>query len=328
MAIVLAERYNLSKLKEAIREPSMFTDELRRVPHEKLYARRYEDGIDVMAEDWDNLIVLDACRYDVFESHNRIEGDLEEVISRGSTSSEFIKRNFNGRELHDTVYITANPHADSTLDEGVFYRVAKTYGETYPSDNSRYEKRSPEHVYEYAVDEYGNYDDKRTIVHFMQPHTPYYGTYAKALRRTLYEERRIGFREWTHAEDYGDAETMFDALGNAAVEGHISDEQLRRAYVGNFEAVMEYVEALLEHLDGKTVITSDHGELLGEAEELFSPMQYGHGENAYNEGLRRVPWLVIDAEDRPETTAEEPIGEDEVDEDLVTEQLEALGYKE
>ena len=306
----------------------MFTDELRRLAHEGLYARRYRDGIDVMAEDWDNLVILDACRYDAFEIHDRIEGDLRRVISQGSASSEFIKRNFNGRELHDTVYITSNPHADSTLNEGVFYRVAKTYGETYPTDNSRYKKRSPKHVYEYAVDEYGKHDDKRTIVHFMQPHTPYYGAYAKELRRRLYDEKRIGFREWTHVEEFEDADVMLDALGNAAPEGYISNEELRRAYIGNLDVVLSYVEQLLDRLVGKTVITSDHGELLGEADELFSPIQYGHVERAYNAGLRHVPWLVIDAEERPETTVDKPIGEDEVDRSVVNGQLEALGYKD
>ena len=31
-------------------------------------------GVHIMREDWDNLIILDACRYDMFEKVNSIKG--------------------------------------------------------------------------------------------------------------------------------------------------------------------------------------------------------------------------------------------------------------
>jgi hypothetical protein len=33
-------------------------------------------GIDVFDEDWDTLVVFDACRYDVFEPTSQINGSL------------------------------------------------------------------------------------------------------------------------------------------------------------------------------------------------------------------------------------------------------------
>ena len=47
-----------------------------------------------MKEDWDNLIVLDACRYDMFKEINTIKGNLERGISRGSATSQFLIENF------------------------------------------------------------------------------------------------------------------------------------------------------------------------------------------------------------------------------------------
>lgn len=32
------------------------------------------DGVFVMREDWDNLIILDACRYSLFEKYNYLNG--------------------------------------------------------------------------------------------------------------------------------------------------------------------------------------------------------------------------------------------------------------
>lgn len=66
-------------------------------------------GVQIMQEDWDNLVILDACRYDMFEKLNNIEGKLEHRVSRGSSTTEFMLRNFQGNAFKDTVYVTANP---------------------------------------------------------------------------------------------------------------------------------------------------------------------------------------------------------------------------
>ncbi|MFW6130788.1 MAG: hypothetical protein ACOC56_06340 [Atribacterota bacterium] len=36
-----------------------------------------------LEEEWDNLIILDACRYDTFKKYNDISEDLEFRYSRG-----------------------------------------------------------------------------------------------------------------------------------------------------------------------------------------------------------------------------------------------------
>ena len=55
------------------------------------------DGINIFHEDWDNLIILDACRYDYFKQLNDMDGELEYRISRGSQSREFMRGNFQGQ---------------------------------------------------------------------------------------------------------------------------------------------------------------------------------------------------------------------------------------
>ena len=67
----------------------------------------------ILDEDWDNLIILDACRYDFFKEEiekRQIDGYLKKVISRGSHTLNFLKENFTEDYYNDIVYITANPH--------------------------------------------------------------------------------------------------------------------------------------------------------------------------------------------------------------------------
>ena len=65
----------------------------------RFYRSRPPEGVKVVEEDWDYLVVLDACRYDFFEDYYRKsdwlqEGNLEKKISRGSMSIEWLNRNF------------------------------------------------------------------------------------------------------------------------------------------------------------------------------------------------------------------------------------------
>ena len=55
-------------------------------------------------ENWDYLIILDACRYDYFKRsvHNFFTGTLIEAVSGGSCTLEWCKRTFDA-DLYDQV---------------------------------------------------------------------------------------------------------------------------------------------------------------------------------------------------------------------------------
>lgn len=69
---------------------------------------RRRRGIDVPNADWDNLVVLDACRYDLFEELHTFPGDLKSVISRGSNTVKWLQTDFKKEQYSDIVYVTAN----------------------------------------------------------------------------------------------------------------------------------------------------------------------------------------------------------------------------
>jgi hypothetical protein len=268
------------------------------------------------------LIILDASRYDIFSDVNTIEGEMTPVTSSASHSEEFVKKNFNGRTLHDTVYISANPFIEK-IEERTFHKIIKSYGKEYPKGDPIYESRHPGKVCNIARDAYEVYDDKRIIVHFMQPHTPYLGSKAEDVRTELKNDG-IKFRNWKNTLTHGD--NWVSELLDAGKKGYISHDKLVELYTENLMFVLDYAESILDEFEGKSVITSDHGEMLGDPSGLFLPARYVHKRNYYCPELRRVPWLVVDSGTRRTITADEPEKTEDVEETEIDEQLTALGY--
>lgn len=329
------DKFNFNNLCTALRDPELVKEEFRYQRRratlvlqnhvmKHAFLKRHGEPIDVITQDWDNLIILDACRYDVFAETNWFDGHLEKVISRGSTSDEFMLGNFRERELHDTIYVTGNGNTEKLKDED-FFTIVKTYDR----HEERYRGWMPDHIREVTLETHEEYPNKRLIVHFMQPHTPYIGPKARALRDRLKDEYGFNFKKVdiiSGGESTSEGEWAFSQLRDAARAGYLTQEQLYEVYVENLEVVLGEVERLLEELDGKSVLTSDHGELLGSEDRFFLPKTYGHPGHTWTPELRYVPWLEIETGPRREVVSEEPIGSDRVDEEAVQANLEALGY--
>lgn len=325
------DRYNFQNLKESIVQPHKFLNEASRLANKSKFVANQGWPCDFMAEDWDNLIILDACRYDIFEEVNTLDGELDYRISEGSTSWAFMEQNFVDRELHDTVYVTGNAHTPK-LDDDIFHAIEHVLVE--PLSSSGYHDfpensyaMLPEDILEAALDAYERFPEKRLIVHFMQPHTPYLGeTGCKMYNQVNNRKDDITVDIGGYAGNI--KLTVYQLMNNGAIE--FNDATLRNAYVENLELVLNHVEELLEKIDGRTVITADHGECLGEKplyheRTRYNGKLYGHIPEVRPE-LRKVPWLVQDSETRRKVVSEDPIGRDEVDEDQVQQQLKALGY--
>ena len=332
---MIPERYSVESLRRAAANPSMFLDEVGRIKWKlsntlSRYHQQFltDGGIDIMTQDWDNLLILDACRYDVFEEVNDIEGNLRSVYSSGASSPQFIAANFEERQLHDTVYVTANPHAES-IGEDVFYTIEKVYDSTDGVDLST--ARLPENVIAHATEAAEAYPNKRLIVHFMQPHSPYLGPKADELRKRLRETENVRFntiyrtRQGEVPQNTDDYHFENDLL-KAARAGYVTPTELRQVYRENLSLVLGHVETLLSDLVGQTVITSDHGELLGDAFGFLTGRKYGHPEGVYKPQQRVVPWFEFETGERKDVVADEPIGTDDADESSVTEHLKDLGY--
>jgi hypothetical protein len=280
------------------------------------FKKRHGTGINVMAADWDNLLILDACRYDMFRTQNTLDGDLRREVSRGSTSTEFIDSNLRGRTLHDTVYVTANPYVNR-IEDDVFHAVLTVLDEWDES----LQTVMPERVVERALEAHEQYPNKRLIVHFMQPHQPYIGTTGQALRAEMKEH--VDVVGWT-----GEKQEGVKQIRAPKIDGlDITNDDIREAYRENLSVVLDHTERLLARVDGKTVVTSDHGELLGERLLPLLRERYGHPGGLWTPKLRFVPWQTVPGHERRRVVAEKGDVHESVNRDELDAKLRALGYR-
>lgn len=297
------------KLKTVIEHPKLAFRGFNRLYHTRFHTRDHNSsGDDVIEEDWDNLLILDACRFDMFEERNTIEGKLETRTSKGSSTVEFLRGNFRGRDLKDTVYLTANPQYTWNIDgvEADFFKVIDLWEEDEYWDDE-YNTVRPEKVTEKAKEVAEEHPDKRLIVHFMQPHYPFIAS------DSAVEDQKLSNYFW-HNLMRGNTE--------------LPKEDVWDLYNQNLENVLPEAKDLVESLNGRTVVTSDHGNFVGERASPFPVREWGHPIGIYDEKLVKVPWLVIDSDERKQITSEEKEDEDrQVDEEAVKEKLEGLGYR-
>lgn len=320
MPAMLPDHYTLENLRRVLENPRLLRRELfawtLRVNSRWRRVRQAldggDEGIDVVAADWDTLVVLDACRYDLFEARNPLEGELRAVRSKGSDSWEFMAANFDGRTLHDTVYVTANPHVYELPDD-TFHAVENLLETRWDEETGTVR---PAAVVEAAIDAHERYPEKRLIVHFMQPHFPFLGPTGRT-----FDQMGI---ESLETDDRGEAPNPWFGL---LYEDSVDAETVLTAYRENLDLVFPHVERLLEALSGKSVVTADHGNLVGERGFPIPMRMYGHPRGLDRDEVRTVPWLEVDAADRRRTVAEPP-GEEatETDDDVVEDRLSALGY--
>lgn len=305
--------YTPSQLKRGLRSPNLFAREANRLYHRRLNTRVYNiDGVDVFEEDWDNLLVLDACRYDMFEANADLPGTLETRRSRGSTTVEFLQGNLDGRQLLDTVYVTANPqlyrHANEIDVE--FHDVIDVWIDEGWDDE--YGTVLPETTTQAVRDAAERYPNKRLVAHYIQPHYPFL-TDETEFDKGYLEDDEVGEGDFWHRQLVGDLD--------------VPRRKIWEVYVENLRRVLPYVADLLSELDGKSVVTADHGNMVGERARPVPIREWGHPRGMYTDQLVEVPWLIRECDARREIVAEENATEGEaVADEIVTERLEHLGY--
>lgn len=266
-----------------------------------------------MEEEWDYLIVLDACRYDYFRSSysKYLKGKLKKVRSPSFHTEKWRKEVFT--EKHDdVVYVSANPYINGINEtkgfsaKDIFHDVIDVW--VWGWDDELGTVR-PEKVNEGVKKAMKKYPEKKLIIHYLQPHAPYLSLGELPGRDSFQEVRRELGSQNSFGEFLG---AMRDLLGKKFVKTfswelgwkinrflgfspatpeesafrEVGKEGMRKAYQENLEIVLKYVEEIIEELNGKIIVTADHGELLGEGGDFVH-----HDEN--NPLLREIPWFEV-----------------------------------
>lgn len=275
--------YSKEQLKNGLSNPYKIIEEIERLPwkwpiiaNRMIEKFRSNQGVAVMEKDWDNLIVLDACRHDSFAELNQIEGKLERINSKGSMTVEWLEKNFEGKSFPDTVIISGNPNLEKV--EAEFADVIKLWNEDWDEELGT---ARPNAVVDRTLQAYEKYPDKRIIAWFVQPHMPFLGP----------KGEKVPHGQFTGGGVVKDEREVVPVSRKLTL-GDLDVEPVREAYEENLEIVLESVEKLINCLDGKSVVTADHGQSFGEK------FLYGHPKGIHTQELVQVPWFIPDYENR------------------------------
>ena len=225
---------------------------------------------------WKYLIVLDACRYDIFSTlvWEFLDGDLSEAWSPGSCTIEWLEATWTGK--YDIVYVSANPFVNSKVPVKGFFgrkhflRVIDVWDFGW---DEKLATVPPKNVSESVP----RVEKHRVVVHYIQPHFP-----------PAFENPYMSVYVLDGRKPSLDTPLMRDKrLSDLVKEGVLSLDEYKKLYIENLRTVLKEVAELVPELDGKVVITSDHGEFLGESGMFLHPPGINHPI------LRKVPWFKV-----------------------------------
>jgi len=312
------KKFNMSNLIFALRNPYSLFGQITKfgVRANQILHRNFvnHEGDDFLAESWDTLIILDGCREDLL-SDDDLPGKIQKRKSPASQSIEFMREHFD-RELHDTVYVTANPYAQSEIKD-CFYATDFVFLDDW---NEEFGTVLPETMRKRAEAAIEKFPNKRIIIHFMQPHFPFIGPTGKKIRQKGIELQNTN----RDLQDVSDID-IWNRLQYRLAKTDL--ETVKKAYRENLEITLDEINTLIEYDTGKTVVTSDHGNLLGERLWPIPVKSYGHPRNLYVNSLVEVPWVVFENGARPTIQKEEPIEyTNQTPDGMAKNQLQDLGY--
>ena len=207
---------------------------------------------DMLKKEWDSIIgkadtiiILDACRYDYYIKFR----NAGKFMSLGKTTQETIPRLFSGK--YDHVYISGNPFINSKgvgpLSSETGYKPKEHFPNVVDVWDFGWDEElgttPPWSVAEEAI----KWQRKgyKTLIHYMQPHFPFISKIKLDIMHIRNERNEV-----LYGIKYGAVKWKFPDV-----------EIVRKAYYYNLELVLKYA---LKTANGKTVITADHGDLLGE----------------------------------------------------------------
>lgn len=276
-------------------------------PYYKLlqqHAKLRDPGRHVYEADWDLLVVVDACRLDLMRE---VADEYDYVTAVGewrsinSVTRRWMEANFGSEfaeETARTAYVSGNPWSADLLDEATFGHVSHVWEHAWVDPGTVPPEAVTDETIRVARE--GSYD--RVVAHYMQPHCPFLSDPSVGPGKQL---DRFG------DQPEGD---VWDALRR----GEVAKEEVWSAYRDNLRIALDDVGRLLRNVDApRTVVTSDHGNALGEWGV------YGHHPDMGLDCLRTVPWVETTAEDTGEVVPDPVRTEHELSRE---EQLRDLGY--
>lgn len=262
-----------------------------------------DNNVDLLKANWKFLIILDACRYDIFRDiykgiiHNHCE--LKRAITYCSGTKEWLQNNFHGRDCSEIVYVDPIIMFDKFLPNHNFFKVDYVWKTKW---NYEYYTILAKDITDSALEQLKQHPDKRFIVHYHQPHPPFLSPEFKGMNESNTPDKilRIIADEKPPHNDFPHfiqgklrnvlgSENTWKLLIRLGIEpldffGRVyklyGTEGIIRGYIENLRLVLSDVTRLINKYNGKIIISADHSKNLN-----------GSSKNLKNE---YVPWLEIE----------------------------------
>lgn len=260
-----------SKMMKGVKNPGRGVQHLAKKPF-IFIDKNFNYGTNAFEKEWDLLVVLDACRYDLFAEfaprHSVYElfDSVGRMYSIGSQTPDWVARTFGQADeslLSQTLYISDAGHAEMVAASGVC-------DVQHVEENTRNTEGGvlrPEPLTDEAIEQFKTAGAEKFIVHYVQPHAPFLHC--------------VGKYDAT-VDENGHPQNVWNGIRS----GRFDKSDVWEDYGQNLLLVLDHVERLLENFEGKVAVTADHGNALGE----FG--LYGHPGREAAPSIRRVPWAV------------------------------------
>ncbi|MBC9987905.1 hypothetical protein E4P24_16250 [Haloferax sp. AS1] len=236
------------------------------------------------------LVILDACRYDVFSEiyEDYLTGELDRVWASGRWTAQYCERTWT--KSYDLTYISSIPvFSDFYFDlRNKKFRPGNHIQNIVHMWDHEWDPSlgttPPEEVTDEALRHANAERPTRIVVHYAQPHVPYIGDEtieAWSSDEVPSYEGVDDIQDLLRLDKKRPTQVVLDKIRS----GEVIDKELERAYRSNLHYVMEEVVRIVYRVDCPVVVTADHGEHLGEKG------YYLHEEDSTI--VRKIPWLSV-----------------------------------
>ena len=255
--------------------------------------------IDILKAEWDILIILDGCRYDIFKSvyenliHSKCE--LKKAKTFCSGTKEWMQNNFYNKDCSSIIYLDPIVMFNLFIPDDTFFKTVMVWKTNWDYE---YGTIKPDEMTDVALEQIKQHPKKRFIIHYHQPHPPYLmkeylgigeidtpDTIQNSIEDTGFNfsnfyqgcmRRFFGYsRTWKWLTMFG--VDPCDYYGK--IYKKYGQDGLVRGYRKNLELALYEINRLIDVCNGKIVVTSDHS----------------HNLNGDLRGLKEqfVPWLEV-----------------------------------
>lgn len=261
--------------------------------------------INILEEDWDYLVILDACRYDYFKEIYRDffdKGKLKKAISPFTNTIEFLRGLFGNDYFEDIIYVSGNSFINSKIETSFgglsfdgkkhFYKIVDVWDWGW---SEKIGTVHPKKMNEAVLTTKKRNPNKKMIIHYVQPHIPYitlrrsekndflkYRKYFIKLIETIRKKLKKLFKDTIILKK---VEKIFSIPRWKKLTIKYSKSGVRKVYKRDLKLVLRYIKRLTLQIRGKCLITADHGEMLGENGK------WGHGYK--DKKCLEIPWFEI-----------------------------------